>query len=117
MRGTKQLVKLRGQTNFLTCHSLVLLDHRVQVFSATVFSTQLTTVIVVCVWPCVIWCAVTDLWPEASRLGSALNLLDCILPGVRIVSGHQHRLKTAQKPCGGGGKHTMYVNILIPLRR
>lgn len=52
---------------------------------------------------CCLWSAklslVTDLRPAASRLGSALNRLDRILPGVRIVSGHKHRLKTAQNPC------------------
>lgn len=50
---------------------------------------------------CFLWCVVTDLWPAASRLGSVVNLLDRLLPGVRIRPGHQHRLETAQNPCGG----------------
>lgn len=42
---------------------------------------------------------VTDLWPVAAWLGSAVNLLDRVLPGVRVLSGHQHWLETAHKPC------------------
>ena len=47
---------------------------------------------------CFLWRDVTNLWPVSSWLGSAVNLLDCILPWVRVLSGHQHRLETAHKP-------------------
>lgn len=53
----------------------------------------------------VFFCVVTDLWPVASWLGSAVNLLDRILPGVWVLSGHQHWLKTAHKPCRESSRH------------
>lgn len=75
------------------------LGHRLKVFTATVIYTNTTRIIVVCAWGCFSPCVVTDLWPAAFRLGSALNLLDCILPGVWILPGYQHRLKTAKNSC------------------
>lgn len=40
-----------------------------------------------------------DLRPVARRLCPALNLLDGVLPGVWVLPGHQHGLKTAHEPC------------------
>ena len=46
----------------------------------------------------------TDLWPAASRLGSAVYLHNGVLTGVWVLSGDQHRLETPHKPWMEKGK-------------
>lgn len=43
--------------------------------------------------------ALPDLGPAASRLGSVVDLLNGVFPGVWVLPQHQHWLKTAHKSC------------------